>query len=89
MGIKIYVLAILHSYMIPEYNFKQFYTVFVHSYMIPEHFYTILNTFIQSWIVLCDPEYFFLKHFSVIKIIAPSKKCISEHGRLKIPTNDY
>ena len=36
------VLVILHSYMIPEYNLKQFYTISVHSYMIPEHVYRIL-----------------------------------------------
>ena len=34
-------LVILHSYMIPEYDLKHFYTVSVHFYMIPEHFYMI------------------------------------------------
>ena len=52
--------------MIPEFNLKHFYAISVHSYMIPEHFYTILNTFIRSWILLYDPEYFFLEHYSVI-----------------------
>ena len=80
MGIKIRVLVILSSYMILEYGLKHFYTIFVHSYMIPEHFYAILNTFIRSWILLYDPEYFFFEHFSVIKIIAPSKNAFQNIG---------
>ena len=58
-------LVILHSYMILEYDLKHFCTILVHSYMIPEHFYTILNTFIRSWILLYDPEYVILEHFPV------------------------
>ena len=45
MGIKIHVLVILHSCVIPEYDLKHFYAISVDSYMIPEYFYTILNTF--------------------------------------------
>ena len=52
--------------MFPEFNLKHFYAISVHSYMIPEYFYTIVNTFIRSWILLYDPEYFFLEHYSVI-----------------------
>ena len=41
MEIKIRVLVILHSYMIPEYDLK--------------HFYTISNTLIWSWTLLYNP----------------------------------
>ena len=60
MGIKICDLVILHSYMILAHNLEDFYTISVHFSVTAEHFYTILNTF-------------FLRYFSVIKIIAPSK----------------